>query len=144
MDRDALQQLVAAFGKYYSVPKAAPLHLSTFGQHNRELLSKLKTTFGSLKAAVRAAREEHIRFIDTTAGLEAVAPVSVAAELQLQFKEEIASEHWAANDFGRSPMSVRIALCLRKELSVLEATSVVVNQEIHLITVGVLSGVATA
>lgn len=89
--------------------------MSSFGQRNAQLLAELKAEFGSLKAAVRAAGEDRLRFVDTTVGREAVAPAAIAAGLQLQIQEATASQHQAANFFDSLPISVQIAFCVRTE-----------------------------
>lgn len=115
MAEDAVQRLIAAVEEHYKTPKAPPLLLSSFGQRNKQLLAELKSEFGSLKAAVYAAGENRIRFVDTTVGREAVAPTAIAAELQVQIQEETASERQAANYFDSLPMPVQIAFCVRTE-----------------------------
>lgn len=112
---DALQRLIAAVEEHYKTPKAPALLLSSFGQRNKQLLAELKEAFGSLKAAVRAAGEDRIRFVDTTVGREAVAPAAIAAGLQVQIQEETASQRQAANYFDSLPVPVQIAFCVRTE-----------------------------
>lgn len=115
VDGDVLQQLIDAVKKHYEKENAPPLLLSTFGQRNKELLLALKSEFGSLKAAVHAAGEGSIRFIDTTSGREAVAPAAMAVELQLQIQEETASQRQAANYFDSLPRPVQVAFCVKTD-----------------------------
>ncbi len=115
MAEEALQRLIAAVEEYYKTPNTPALLLSRFGQHNKQLVAELRDAFGSLKAAVNAAGAERIRFVDTTVGREAVAPTSVAANLEVQIREEIASQRQASNDFDSLPRSVQIAFCLPTE-----------------------------
>ena len=115
MADETLAKLIEAVEKHYQVPKAAPLLLSSFGQRNKQLLADLKAAFGSLKAAVQAAGEEQIRFVDLTVGREAVAPTAIAGNLQLQIQEENASQRQSANYFESLPVPVQIAFCVRTE-----------------------------
>lgn len=115
MPEDALHRFVEAVGKHYEAEKASPLLLSSFGQRNRALLAELKDEFGSLKAAVHAAGEERIKFIDLSVGQEAIAPASIAAEIQLQLREDSANQRQAASNFDTLPNSVQIAFCVRTE-----------------------------
>lgn len=112
----ALERLIVAVHEHYRQENPPPLLLSSFGQRNKELLTELKAEFGSLKAAVRAAGEDQIRFVDTTVGREAVAPPGIAADLQLQIQEDNASQRQAANYFDCLPAPVRIAFCVRTEV----------------------------
>ena len=111
----ALQQFIRTVREHYALPDAPPLLLSRFGHKNRELLKALKDEFGTLKKAVDAAGEQNIRFIDTRAGQEAIAPTDRAADLQAQLQEDSASIRSDASLFGALPVSVQIAFCLRTE-----------------------------
>lgn len=115
MQDDALERFIEAVKKHYQDPDAPPLLLSRFGQRNKALLADLKEAFGSLKIAVQAAGDDRIRFIDTTAGREAIAPTDIAGNLQVQIKEETASQRQAANLFESLPTPVQIAFCLRTD-----------------------------
>ena len=115
MAEDALQRLIAAVEEHYKTRDAPALLLSSFGQRNKQLLAELKKEFGGLKAAVRVAGEDHIRFVDTTVGRGAVAPTAIAAKVQVQIQKETASQRQAANYFESLPMSVQIAFCMRTE-----------------------------
>ena len=116
MAESALERLIVAVQEHYQQENPPPLLLSSFGQRNKELLTELKAEFGSLKAAVRAAGEDQIRFVDTTVGREAVAPSGLAADLQLQIQEDTASQRQAANYFDCLPAPVTIAFCVRTEV----------------------------
>ncbi|AJP71319.1 hypothetical protein [Sphingomonas hengshuiensis] len=70
---EPLERLIGAVQDNYQKPNHSPFPLSSVGQSNKELLAELKEVFGSIKAAVRAAGENHIRFVGTTVGREAVA-----------------------------------------------------------------------
>ncbi|MER8748043.1 hypothetical protein NKH57_02000 [Mesorhizobium sp. M1050] len=115
MSGDALHRFIDTVEGHYKSPNPEPLLLSRFGQQHKELLAELKAEFVSLKAAVRAAGEDRIRFIDTTVGREAIAPVAIAAELQLQIQEDSASRQQAANYFESLPTPVQIAFCVRTD-----------------------------
>lgn len=115
VDEEALELLVAAVRAHYARPDAPALLLSSFGQRNKDLVIRLKEGFGSLKAAVRAAGEERIRFIDQTAGREAVAPADRAVDLEQQLLEATASQRQAAMLFDTLPRSVQVAFCVRLE-----------------------------
>lgn len=110
---DALQRLISAVEQHYQVRNPQPLLLSSFGQRNKGLLTELKGAYGSLKAAIHAAGEDRIRYIDTRAGREAIAPASNAAELRQQIEEVSASQHQEANSFTALPIPVQIAFCVR-------------------------------
>lgn len=122
---EAVQRLIAAVEEHYKTPHSPVLLLSSFGQRNKQLLADLKAEYGSLKAAVRAAGEDRIRFVDTTAGREAVAPTAIAAELQVQIQEDAASQRQAANYFDSLPIPVQIAFCVRTEVGEYVAIDVV-------------------
>ena len=115
MDEEGLDLLVAAVRAHYRAPGAPPLLLSSFGQRNKDLVSRLKDSFNSLAAAVRAAGEDRIRFIDTTAGREAVAPADRAVDLQQRLHDTTASQRQAAALFDTLPRSVQLAFCIRVE-----------------------------
>ncbi|MGV1927541.1 hypothetical protein ACQZ6S_19750 [Agrobacterium tumefaciens] len=115
MSEDALKRFILAVQKHYEAAQAAPLLLSSFGQRNGALLKELKNEFGSLKAAVRAAGEQHIKFIDLTVGREAVAPAAIAAEIQLQLQEVSATQREAAANFDSLPNPLQIAFCVRTD-----------------------------
>lgn len=115
MADDAIKRLTDAIDEHYRKENAPPLLLSTFGQKNKELLVELKEQFGSLMAAVQAAGEERVQFIDTTSGREAVAPAAIAANLRQQLQEETASQRQAASCFDTLPASVQLAFCTRSE-----------------------------
>ncbi|MES0022340.1 MULTISPECIES: hypothetical protein [unclassified Mesorhizobium] len=115
MSGDALHRFIDTVEGHYKSPNPEPLLLSRFGQQHKELLAELKAEFISLKAAVRAAGEDRSRFIDTTVGREAIAPVAIAAELQLQIQEDSASRQQAANYFESLPTPVQIAFCVRTD-----------------------------
>lgn len=115
MDEEGLDQLVAAVRAHYEAPRAPRLLLSTFGQRNKELVARLKDSFGSLPAAVRAAGEHRVRLIDETIGREAVAPADRAGDLQQQLQDETASQRQAATLFDTLPRSVQVAFCIRVE-----------------------------
>lgn len=115
MDEEGLELLVAAVRAHYARPNAPPLLLSSFGQRNKDLVVRLKEGFGSLKAAVRAAGEQRIRFIDQTVGSEAVAPAERAGDLEQQLQEATASQRQSAMLFDTLPRSVQLAFCVRTE-----------------------------
>jgi hypothetical protein len=111
----ALERLIAAVQDHYQKDNPPRLLLSSFGQKNKELLGELKKEFGSLGAAVRAAGENQIRFIDTTSGREAVAPAAIAANLQQKIHEETISQRQGAHYFDSLPPAVQLAFCVRTE-----------------------------
>lgn len=111
----ALDRLIAAIGDHYNQANAPPLLLSSFGQKNKELLGELKDEFGSLIAAVRAAGEDRIQFIETRHGSEAVAPAAIAANLKQQLQKDSASQRQAANFFDTLPAPVQLAFCVKTE-----------------------------
>ncbi|GBR34865.1 hypothetical protein GCM10007870_28150 [Gluconobacter kondonii] len=110
-----LEALVKAVKEHYEEQDPKPLLLSRFGQSNKELLAQLKSDYGSLAAAVRAAGEENLRFVDTTIGRETIAPTGIAGSVGLEIKQESASQHQAANFFDGLPSSVKLAFCIRTE-----------------------------
>jgi hypothetical protein len=113
VSEDALHRFIIAVENHYEAPEALPLLLSSFGQRNGALLNDLKSEFGSLKAAVRAAGEDRLQFIDLTVGQEAIAPASIAAKMKLRLQEDFASQREAVSHFSALPNSVQIAFCIR-------------------------------
>jgi hypothetical protein len=112
---EALEGLIAAIRKHYEQENPPPLLLSSFGQRNKELVTALKQEFGSLKAAVKAAGENQIRFVDLKVGSEAVAPTDIAAQVQHQIQEATASQRNGANNFDSLPFPVKLAFCVRTD-----------------------------
>lgn len=115
MDEEGLDLFVDAVRAHYARPNAPALLLSSFGQRNKELVARLKDAYGSLKVAVSAAGEDRIRFIDQTAGREAVAPADRAVDLEQQLQDATASQRQAAMLFDTLPRSVQLAFCVRLE-----------------------------
>lgn len=115
MSEEILLRLVAAIRAHYDEDGAPPLLLSSFGQSHKALLAPVKAAFGSLKAAVQAAGEDRLRFVDTTVGQEAVAPADLAGEIEQKLELNTASQRQAAISFDGLPPAVRIAFIVKTE-----------------------------
>src|SRR3546814_14365517 len=85
---EILDQLVATIRAHYEQPYAQPLLLSTFGQLHPDMLGPIKAAFKSLKAAIQAAGEDRLRFVDTTIGQDAVAPTDLAGDIEKKLTRE--------------------------------------------------------
>lgn len=115
MSAEILDRLVATIRAHYEQPNAQPLLLSTFGQLHPDLLGPIKAAFRSLKAAIHAAGEERLRFVDTTIGQEAVAPADLAGDIEQKLERETASSRQAALSFDILPHALKIAFVARTD-----------------------------
>src|SRR3546814_10977424 len=79
------------------------------------MLGPIKAAFKSLKAAIQAAGEDRLRFVDTTIGQEAVAPTDLAGDIEQKLERETASSRQAALSFDILPHALKIAFVARTE-----------------------------
>lgn len=112
---EILDGLVATIRAHYDEPDPQPLLLSFFGQKHKDQLTQVKLVFGSLKAAIKAAGEDRLKFVDLTAGQEAVAPTDVAVDVGQKLERETAAQRQAAVSFDNLPYALRIAFVARIE-----------------------------
>lgn len=110
---EVLDDLVATIRAHYDQENPPPLLLSYFGQKHKDLLGQVKQAFGSLKAAIKAAGEDRLKFVDLTVGQEAVAPTDVAVDVGQKLELATAAQRQAAVSFDNLPYALRIAFVAR-------------------------------